>query len=91
MPAVPNWKPLSKRSRTTIAEKLTENEVPFVEIQGRVKRLYSLWKKLKKQKIMIEQVYDLIAARIITAERQKELLPRAERHPRHLDARSRAF
>lgn len=52
--------------RSTIAEKLKENDVPFVEIQGRVKRLYSLWRKLKKQKIGIDQVYDLIAARVIT-------------------------
>lgn len=57
--------------KATIAEKLTENDVPFVEIEGRVKRLYSLWKKLKKQKIMIEQVYDLIAARIITENDRK--------------------
>ncbi len=59
------------RIRETIAQKLTENEVPFVEIEGRVKRLYSLWKKLKKQKIRIEQVYDLIAARIITPNDRK--------------------
>jgi GTP pyrophosphokinase len=52
--------------RNTIEIKLRENNVPFIDIQGRVKRLYSLWKKLKKQKIRIEQVYDLIAARIIT-------------------------
>lgn len=57
--------------KATITERLIENEVPFVEIQGRVKRLYSLWKKLKKQKIMIEQVYDLIAARVITANDRK--------------------
>lgn len=55
----------------TIQVNLTENEVPFVEIQGRVKRLYSLWKKLKKQKLTIEQVYDLIAARIITPNDKK--------------------
>lgn len=54
-----------------IEEKLTENEVPFVKVQGRVKRLYSLWKKLKKQKITIDRVYDLIAARIITANDKK--------------------
>lgn len=60
-----------ERIKKTITENLIENEVPFVEIQGRVKRLYSLWKKLKKQKIMIEQVYDLIAARIITANDRK--------------------
>jgi len=59
------------RIRGTIETKLQENNVPFVEIQSRVKRLYSLWKKLKKQKIRIEQVYDLIAARIITTDDKK--------------------
>jgi len=55
----------------TIKENLAENDVPFVEIQGRVKRLYSLWKKLKKRKLTIEDVYDLIAARIITPNDKK--------------------
>ena len=55
----------------TIKENLAENDVPFVEIQGRVKRLYSLWKKLKKRKLTIEEVYDLIAARIITPNDKK--------------------
>ncbi len=59
------------RIKATIAEKLEENEVPFVSIEGRVKRLYSLWKKHKKQKIMIEQVYDLIAARVVTPNDRK--------------------
>jgi len=54
-----------------ISGRLGENDVPFVEIQGRVKRLFSLWKKLKKQKISIDQVYDLIAARIITTNEKK--------------------
>ncbi len=60
-----------EKIKATISEKLTENDVPFIEIEGRVKRLYSLWKKLKKQKIMIEQVYDLIAARVITENDRK--------------------
>lgn len=55
----------------TIRRKLDENEVPYVEIQGRVKRLFSLWKKLKKRKLTIEEVYDLIAARIITDNQKK--------------------
>lgn len=49
-----------------IEEKLTEAEVPFVLVEGRVKRLYSIWKKLKRQRIELDQVYDLVAARIIT-------------------------
>ncbi|KXK03299.1 MAG: (p)ppGpp synthetase RelA/SpoT family protein [Acidobacteria bacterium OLB17] len=59
------------RIKETIENKLRENDVPFVSVEGRVKRLYSLWKKLKKQKIYIEQVYDLIAARIITPNDRK--------------------
>lgn len=59
------------RIKATIIDGLTKNDVPFVEVEGRVKRLYSLWKKLRKQKIMIEQVYDLIAARIITTNEKK--------------------
>ncbi len=45
---------------------LTEAEIPYVSVQGRVKRLFSIWRKLKKRKITIDEVYDLIAARIIT-------------------------
>lgn len=51
-----------------IEEKMNEAEVPFTQIEGRVKRLYSIWKKLKRQKIALDQVYDLIAIRIITPE-----------------------
>ncbi|HMO81031.1 MAG TPA: bifunctional (p)ppGpp synthetase/guanosine-3',5'-bis(diphosphate) 3'-pyrophosphohydrolase [Pyrinomonadaceae bacterium] len=60
-----------ERIRATVEQRLRENDVPFIAIQGRVKRLYSLWKKLKKQKITIEQVYDLIATRIITPNQRK--------------------
>lgn len=55
----------------TIKEGLEQNDVPFIEVQGRVKRLFSLWKKLKKRKLTIDQVYDLIAARIITTNNKK--------------------
>ncbi|CAN5289946.1 bifunctional (p)ppGpp synthetase/guanosine-3',5'-bis(diphosphate) 3'-pyrophosphohydrolase [soil metagenome] len=67
----PDLEATLEKIKSIIAERLTENEVPFVAIEGRVKRLYSLWKKLKKQKIRIEQVYDLIAARIITENNRK--------------------
>jgi GTP pyrophosphokinase len=49
-----------------IEEKMHESEVPYARIEGRVKRLYSIWKKLKRQKIELDQVYDLVAARVIT-------------------------
>jgi guanosine-3',5'-bis(diphosphate) 3'-pyrophosphohydrolase len=40
--------------------------VPVIEIDGRIKRLWSISQKLKRQKIELEQVYDFIALRIIT-------------------------
>src|SRR6266480_5684759 len=48
-----------------IEEKMREAGVP-VRVEGRVKRLYSIWKKLRRQKIILDQVYDLVAARVIT-------------------------
>src|SRR5918997_1438018 len=51
-----------------IQEKMREAGVPYTYVEGRVKRLFSIWKKLKRQKIGLDQVYDLIAARIITPE-----------------------
>src|SRR5918998_989487 len=49
-----------------IEEKMREAEVPFIRVEGRVKRLYSIFKKLRRQKIELDQVYDLIAARVVT-------------------------
>ena len=57
---------LIERLKTTISAKLTEAQVPIIEIDGRIKRLYSIHQKLKRQKIELEQVYDFIALRIIT-------------------------
>ncbi|HRH44475.1 MAG TPA: bifunctional (p)ppGpp synthetase/guanosine-3',5'-bis(diphosphate) 3'-pyrophosphohydrolase [Pyrinomonadaceae bacterium] len=67
----PELEAILEKVTKTIEDKLRENDVPFVQVQGRVKRLYSLWKKLKKRKLTIEQVYDLIAARVITANDKK--------------------
>jgi GTP pyrophosphokinase len=49
-----------------IGDRLTEEGVPFVRIDGRVKRLYSIHLKLKRQKVPLDKVYDLAAVRIIT-------------------------
>ena len=57
---------LIEQLKTTIAGKLAEAQVPVVEIDGRIKRLWSIHQKLGRQKIELEQVYDFIALRIIT-------------------------
>ena len=57
---------LIEQLKTTITAKLAEAQVPVVEIDGRIKRLWSIHQKLKRQKIELEQVYDFIALRIVT-------------------------
>ena len=47
-------------------EARARRQVPVVEIDGRIKRLWSIHQKLKRQQIELEQVYDFIALRIIT-------------------------
>jgi GTP pyrophosphokinase len=48
-----------------VREKLQTAQVPVSKIDGRIKRLYSIWLKLRKQKIDLDQVYDLVAVRVI--------------------------
>ena len=49
----------------TIRGKLEEAQVPIIQLDGRIKRLYSIHLKLKRQKIDIERVYDFVAIRVI--------------------------
>jgi GTP diphosphokinase / guanosine-3',5'-bis(diphosphate) 3'-diphosphatase len=50
----------------TISAKLSEAQVPVIHIDGRIKRLFSIHQKLKRQKIDLDQVYDFMALRIVT-------------------------
>lgn len=47
-----------------IIEKLKENDIEF-EISGRVKSVYSIWKKMKRKQVSFEEIYDLFAIRIV--------------------------
>lgn len=47
-----------------IVEKLKENNIEF-EISGRVKSIYSIWKKMKRKQVSFEEIYDLFAIRIV--------------------------
>jgi GTP diphosphokinase / guanosine-3',5'-bis(diphosphate) 3'-diphosphatase len=48
-----------------VAAKMQELSIP-ARLEGRIKRLYSIREKLRRQHITIDQVYDLLAVRIIT-------------------------
>jgi GTP diphosphokinase / guanosine-3',5'-bis(diphosphate) 3'-diphosphatase len=49
-----------------VEEKMQEAGTPVVRIESRIKRSYSVFLKLMRQHITIDQVYDLMAMRIIT-------------------------
>jgi len=48
-----------------VEETMKEHGIPC-KVESRIKRLYSIYLKLTKQRITIDQVYDLLALRIIT-------------------------
>lgn len=62
----------TKKERTKFIQEFTE---PFkeellkaglkFEIKGRPKSIFSIWKKMKKQNVSFEEIYDLFAIRII--------------------------
>jgi guanosine-3',5'-bis(diphosphate) 3'-pyrophosphohydrolase len=52
-------------AQAAIRRKLVENGVP-AEVEARVKRLYSIHQKTQRQERTLEQIYDLLAVRIIT-------------------------
>jgi GTP diphosphokinase / guanosine-3',5'-bis(diphosphate) 3'-diphosphatase len=51
--------------RQTVEAELRREGIP-ARIDGRLKRPYSVFQKLRRQKITVDQVYDLMALRIIT-------------------------
>lgn len=54
-----------ERMRRTVESELRREGIP-ARVDARVKRAYSVYQKLKKQKISLDQVYDLLGLRIIT-------------------------
>ncbi|MBM3795742.1 MAG: bifunctional (p)ppGpp synthetase/guanosine-3',5'-bis(diphosphate) 3'-pyrophosphohydrolase [Acidobacteria bacterium] len=54
-----------QQMRQSIAVKLQREGIP-ARVEGRVKRVYSVWQKLKRQKIGLDQVYDIMGLRIVT-------------------------
>jgi GTP pyrophosphokinase len=57
-----NW---LRQVQTTIEQKLAREGIP-ARVEGRLKRAYSVYLKLKRQRITLDQVYDILAVRIIT-------------------------
>ena len=54
-----------KKIKRTLVSLMKENKIP-AEIFARIKRLYSVYNKMKHQNVDFDQVYDFMAIRIIT-------------------------
>ena len=89
--AAPSTRRSSKRSPRASRRRCARPDVPYIRVEGRVKRLYSIWKKLKRQKIELDQVYDLIAARVITPDESRHCYAALGVIHTHLAARPRAL
>jgi GTP pyrophosphokinase len=59
------YEELLHKLQLQIEQKLKDEDIP-AQVQGRVKRAYSVYLKLKRQRITLDQVYDVLAVRIIT-------------------------
>ena len=57
--------PAMNRAIPMVEKALKENNVAYVDVHGRMKHCYSLYKKLKKYENDIDKVYDIVALRII--------------------------
>jgi GTP pyrophosphokinase len=49
----------------TLVEQLRENGIE-ARVEWRIKRLYSIYQKIERSKVSFDQVYDLLAVRVIT-------------------------
>ena len=49
----------------TLIEQLRENNIP-ARVEWRIKRIYSIFQKQQRSKVSFDQVYDLLAIRVIT-------------------------
>ena len=50
---------------STIGAKMKEHDIDAA-VESRLKRIYSVYQKLRRQRITLDQVYDLLAVRILT-------------------------
>ena len=59
--------PALEKMVETVKLKLREAKIGVVRVDSRIKRMYSIYQKMIKQKIAVDQIYDLLALRVLCA------------------------
>ena len=54
-----------EETKKVIADELAEHNIP-ARLESRIKRIYGVYQKMRRQKISIDEVFDFIAIRVIT-------------------------
>lgn len=62
---LPHGETYINRVKEKITEELAQQKISVIQIDSRVKRISSLYKKLKRHEMEIQKIHDLIALRII--------------------------
>ena len=61
----PAYEKFLEEVKAAIREKLVSNSIPAA-VEGRIKGLYSLHRKIVRQQRPLDQIYDLLAVRVVT-------------------------
>ncbi len=54
-----------EKVRRALAKSLAEEHIEVVKMDYRIKRMYSLYRKLKRKNMEIDKIYDIVALRVI--------------------------
>ncbi len=57
---------LVEELRKQLEQKLSDAQIPIVSVDGRIKRLWSIYQKLERRRVNLDQVYDFVALRVVT-------------------------
>ena len=52
--------------KLALESQLSNAQIPFNKMEGRLKRLFSIHQKVQGKETNLEEVYDLVALRVIT-------------------------
>ena len=61
-----NRKEITTKIENELQEALIQMKIPFLEIYGRKKHLYSIYRKMKKKRTSLSEVTDVFAFRVLT-------------------------